>query len=269
MMRRKPNIIVGLTTFNNEMLRISVPALGKIRQKFTLIVHNDNPMTTVSRRQVRKLGYCGDLQIINANENVGELRARLAIIDAAQALNPDWIIFCNDDDIMTDIEIPNVSDDNFAIIQNAIILRHRVGDLLRAMECATDIDVDGENVILRRPNIGLCGTPVRAKTLFGMKHIITDAMDAVSKIDDKLEFIPPVDAMMWNWVNIYARHLNPNAVPIYMDKINYIKNELDTARMKYGRLARPARNADEHKHRVLAKYDAAFTAALNAAALRG
>ena len=39
--------------------------------------------------------------------------------------------------------------------------------------------------------------------------------------------------------------------------------------MKYGRLARPARNADEHKHRVLAKYDAAFTAALNAAALRG
>ena len=139
MMRRKPNIIVGLTTFNNEMLRISVPALGKIRQKFTLIVHNDNPMTTVSRRQIRKLGYCGDLQIINANENVGELRARLAIIDAAQALNPDWIIFCNDDDIMTDIEIPNVSDDNFAIIQNAIILRHRVGDLLRAMECATDI----------------------------------------------------------------------------------------------------------------------------------
>ena len=67
MMRRKPNIIVGLTTFNNEMLRISVPALGKIRQKFTLIVHNDNPMTTVSRRQIRKLGYCGDLQIINAN----------------------------------------------------------------------------------------------------------------------------------------------------------------------------------------------------------
>ena len=78
-MRKKNNIIVGLTTFDNEMLRVSVPMLGKIRQKFTLVIYNDNPMTTITRRQIRRLGYCGDLRVINTNENMGLFRARMEL----------------------------------------------------------------------------------------------------------------------------------------------------------------------------------------------
>ena len=270
MMHKKSNIVVGITTFHNEMLRISVPALGKIRQKFTLIIYNDNPMTNVNRRCIRKLGYCGDLIIINTDENIGQLRARMAIVDAARDLRPEWIVFCDDDDILTDLEIPHVADDNFAIIQGGIILRHRVGDLLRAMENPGDIDVDGENTELVRPRLAVAGTPIRAKALFGLAKIMPDMYDAIARIDEKFEFYPPVDTMMWNFVNIYARHVNPNAVPIYMDKINYIKNEIDTARMKYGRLARPVRNADEHYRRAIEKYDTVLHDAIGvAAALRG
>lgn len=269
MMRRKNNLVVGLTTFHNEMLRISVPALGKLRQKFTLIIYNDNPMTTISRRQIRHLGYCGELLIINTDENLGELRARMTIVDAAHAINPDWIIFCDDDDILSDIEIPYVANDNFAIIQNSVVLRHRVGDLLCAMERPSEIDIDGENVELVRPHIGLAGVPIRARIFNEMARIMPDIYDAIQKIDDKIDFCPPVDAMMWNFTNTLARHINPNAVPIYMDKINYIQNKIDTPRIKYGRLARPARNVEEHYQRVLTKYDDALQSALTARAPRG
>lgn len=269
-MRKKNNIIVGLTTFDNEMLRVSVPMLGKIRQKFILIIYNDNPMTTITRRQIRRLGYCGDLRVINTNENMGLFRARMEIVNAAHDLDAGWIIFCDDDDLLMDIEIPNVSDDNFAIIQNALILHHRVGDLLRAMNNPSEIDVDGENVELARPYVAMAGTPVRADILFGVAHMDSGFYDAIKKLDDKLEFVPPVDAMMWRFVNAYAHHMNANCAPIYMDKIGYIKNKLDTVRMKYGRLTRPARNVDEHYRRVLDKYDAIFRDALStAAALRG
>lgn len=269
MVRRKSNIIVGLTTFHNEMLQISVPVLSKIRDKFTLIIYNDNPMTTLTKRDIRKYGYCGALYVINTNENIGELRARMEIVEAARGLNPDWFIFCNDSDLLIDVSVPNVSDDNFAVVQNALVIRHRIADLLRAINNPTDIDADGENIELLRPNMGLVGTPIRAKTMFGLCRYLSTITESVCEIDDGLDFYPPFDAIMWNFVNVYAKSVNPNAVPIYMDKINYIKNKIDTARMKYGRLAKPARNVNEHYRRALDKYTALLTAALNAAALRG
>lgn len=270
MMRKKNDIVIGLTTFNNEMLQISVPALGKLHQKFTLIIHNNNPMTNVGRRQIRKLGYTGDLIIINSNENIGELRARLQIIHTAKELKPDWFIFCDDDDLIIDIDIPNVSSDNFAVIQNAVALRHRLCDLLRVMNNPIDFNIDGENVILLRPNIGLSGTVIRAPILFGLEEILFPITDDIIKLDEKLDYYPPVGMMLWNFINIYARYINPNAVPIYMDKINYIKNDIDSSQIKYERLAKPARNAEEHYRRALTKYDALLQDALKiAAAPRG
>ena len=268
MMHKKNNIVVGLTTFDNEMLRISVPAIGRMHQKVTLIIFNDNPTATITRRQIRKLGYSGDLQIINSDENLGEFRARMAIVDAARDLKPDWFIFCDDDDMLIDAEIPNVSDDNFAIIQNAVVLRHRVVDLLRAIDNPFDIDPDGENVVLMRPHLGMAGTPIRSDVLFELFDVCNTVFDAIKNLDNKLEFVPPVDAIMWNFINIYARHRNPNAVPIYMDKTNYIKCDIDTNRIKYGRVRRPVRNVAEQLHRVTEKYNAVLNAAL-AAAPRG
>ena len=265
MMRKRNNIVVGLTTINNEMLKISIPALAKLQQKFLLIVHNDNPMTTVSKRQIRKLGYCGDLQIINSTETLGELKARFEIIKFARTFKPEWIVFCNDDDLLIDLEIPEVSDDTFAIIQNAIVLHHNVGNLLKVMENPKDFDVDGENVTLLRPNIGVCGTPIRSKILFELAKILPDIEDGMKKLEEKLDFYPPINSVMWNYVNTYAHHINKDYVPIYMDKINYIKNALNNTRMKYGRLAFPARNADDQYRRVVSKYNDLLKEALSLA----
>lgn len=271
MMRKKNNIVIGLTTMGNEMLQISVPALGKLRQKFMLVIFNDNPVETVSRRQIRKLGYCGDLEIINSVENMGTLGARMEIVNFVRnkmPAKPDWIVFCDDDDMLIDLEIPDVADDNFAIIQGAYLLNHRVADLLRAINSPNELEPDGENIELARPHIGFAGTPLRTNILFGVADIIPEINDAIQKVNDELDYRAPVDLMMWNFVNMYARAVNPDAVPIYMDKINYIKNNLDSTRMKYGRLTRPVRNREEHYRRALAKYDATFKTALDIARAR-
>ena len=82
MFTRNIDLVVGLTTFNNDMLRLSVPALSRLNGRFYLVVYNDNPTTTVSRRDIRRLGYRGRLRVINGTENIGVLRARMAIINA-------------------------------------------------------------------------------------------------------------------------------------------------------------------------------------------
>ena len=140
MFGKKYNLVVGLTTFDVNMLCISVPALGKLDKKFLLIVHNDNPTVTITRHQIRKLGYRGDVRIINSAENVGTFMARMAIVSAAlrDAPSATWVVFCDDDDILTDIDIPHVSSDNFAVVRNMAIVRHRVSDLLRVMHDTSD-----------------------------------------------------------------------------------------------------------------------------------
>lgn len=270
MMRRKNNTIVGLTTFDNENLKISIPALSKLRQKFTLIIYNDNPLSIVSRRQIRKLGYCGDLKIINSNESVGELCARIEIINSAREQKPDWFVFCDDDDLLIDIDIPQVSADNFAIIQNSVTLKHRLSNLLRVMTDTNDFEIDDENVKLIRPNLGLVGTPIRSTLLFGLVKIIPDIINDIQKINNEINYYPPVKAMLWGFINIYAKYINPNANPIYMDKISYIKNDIDTATTKYGCLSRPIRNAEDAYNKLIVKYNKLFKNVLSSdAALRG
>lgn len=271
MLSRKNVPVVGLTTFNNELLKISIPALGKLRQKFLLIIYNDNPATTLTRRQIHRMGYCGEVQIINTSENVGTLRARLAILDAVAKLRPapDWILFADDDDMVVNLDIPNVAADNFAVIQNSVVLRHRVADLMRVMENPADYVPDDENVILMRPHIGFAGTLIRASMAISMAAAITPILDKVQKIDDSLDYRPPVDAMMWSYLNICARNTNPNATPIYMDKVNYISIKLDSAVIKYGRAAVPARSPADHYARAIARYNAALDAALRTAAPQG
>ena len=266
MMRKKTDIVIGLTTFDNERLKISIPALGKLRQKFILIIHNNNPMTIVSRRQIRRLGYYGDLHIINANDNIGEMRARIEIINTARDIKPKWIIFCDDDDLIIDLDIPTVSDEHFIIIQNKAALKHKLTNLLRVMDDPMDFVIDDENVKLSRPNVGIIGNPIRATVLFGLTTTLQNITDEIDEINNKLGFYPPIKEMMWNFLNLYSRHINPKSVPIYMDKINYIKNDIDTTTMKYGMLSRPARNADENYKRVLDKYNLLLNIALNSTA---
>lgn len=260
MLRKKNLVVVGLTTFNTEMLKISVAALAHIKSRFTLIIHNDNPGRIVSPRDIRNLGYTGQLHIINSHENVGLRMARLRILDAAGAVAPDakWIIYMDDDDILLSTDIPTVGDNIFAVIQNSLILRRRVSDLIIGSSDPTRIVADGDNIVLRRPHIGLGGTAVRIDLMRGVANILHSVQISLDEIDESVDARPPVDIIMWNILNVYARNINPEYAPIYMDSVNCIRNGIDKAATKYGRPPMTARAVAK----LMARYDAVIARAM-------
>ncbi len=263
MLRKKNLVVVGLTTFNTEMLRISVSAMARIKTKFTLVVHNDNPAQTVTVRDIRAYGYDGRLHIINSTKNVGLRAARLRILDAADAIEPGakWIIYVDDDDILTNADVPNVGTGNFAVIQNSLVITRRVSDLIAAVTRPNTITPDGENVILCRPNMGLRGTAVRMDVMRGAAAVMHAADERLREIDASTTCRQPVDAMMWGAVNAYARRINPDFTPIFMDSVNYIRNGIDGAAVKYGRPGASARSATVLE-RAMERYAAAVAAAM-------
>jgi len=263
MLRKKNLVVVGLTTFNTEMLKISVSAMTHIKTKFTLIIHNDNPVQTVTARDIRAYGYAGRLHIINSTETVGLRAARLRILDAADKIEPGakWIIFADDDDILINAEVPDVGANNFAIIQNSLIITRRVSDLIAAAARPDTITPDGENIILCRPNMGLRGTAVRMDIMRGAAAVMHAAATRLREIDISTTCRPPVDEMMWATVNAFARRPNPDFTPIFMDSVGYIRNGIDTDAVKYGRAGATARCAATLE-RAMARYDAAVAAAM-------
>ena len=273
MFDKRTRIIVGMTTLYNEYLGISIPGLARLGKKFTLIIYNDNPDTKVKKSYIRRLGYRGKLYVVNGGHNIGQLRARLAIVDFVRKkkLNADWFIFVDDDDILANIVIPNVSKNNFAIIQNMAVVRTRLIDVLRVARNATNYTIDNENIYLVRPHVGLAGTLVRYSAILRMADVMNNALQSISDVDESLTFRPPVDMMMWSALNIIARHDNERATPIYMDTINYIATDVDTCPTKYGMNIQPAKNPTQQISRAIARYDAAIRAALhdNNAALWG
>lgn len=273
MFYKRTRIIVGMTTLYNEYLGISIPGLARLGKKFTLIIYNDNPDTKVKKSYIRRLGYRGKLYIANGGHNIGQLRARLAIVDFVRKkkLNADWFIFVDDDDILANIVIPNVSKNNFAIIQNMAVVRTRLIDVLRVARNATNYTIDNENIYLVRPHVGLAGTLVRYSAILRMADVMNNALQSISDVDESLTFRPPVDMMMWSALNIIARHDNERATPIYMDTINYIATDVDTCPTKYGMNIQPAKNPTQQISRAIARYDATIRAALrdNNAAIWG
>ncbi|MBQ8255821.1 MAG: hypothetical protein IJY99_02545 [Alphaproteobacteria bacterium] len=264
----KAQFIVGLTTYYTENLNISVRALARLNKNFILIVHADNPEQKVTKKQIRALGYKGTLYIINSQYNVGTLNARLAIMNTIRErkLNADWTVFVDDDDILTNLDTPNVSPENFAIVQNMVVLRTRLIDVLRVMNNPKNYTVDNENVFLVRPHVGITGTMVRTDMAMRMADAFNNAMQEISDINERLTFRAPVDMIMWSALNIVAQHYNPNAKPIYMDNINYIASDIDTATTKYGVRLLPGKNAKQQIEQTINKYNAAIRNALTAAA---
>lgn len=264
MFYKRTRIIVGMTTLYNEYLGISIPGLARLGKKFTLIIYNDNPDTKVKKSYIRRLGYRGKLYIVNGGHNLGQLRARLAIVDFVRKkkLKADWFVFVDDDDILTNVVIPNVSENNFAIIQNMAVIRTRLIDVLRVARDATNYTIDNENIYLVRPHVGLAGTLVRYSAILRMADIMNNALQSISDVDESLTFRPPVDMMMWSALNIIARHDNERATPIYMDTINYIATDVDTCPTKYGMKIQPSKNPTQQISRAIARYDAAIRATL-------
>lgn len=264
MFDKRARIIVGITTLYDEYLGVSVPGLARLGKNFILVVYNDNPDVKITKKQIRKLGYRGKLYVVNGGHNLGQLRARLAIVDFVRKkkLNADWFVFVDDDDILTNVTIPDVSKNNFAIIQNMVVVRTRLIDVLRVVRDSANYTIDNENIYLVRPHVGLAGTLVRYSEIVRLADVMNNALQSISDVDESLSFRPPVDMMMWSALNIIARHNNERATPIYMDTINYIATDIDTCPVKYGMKMQPAKNPTQQISRAIARYDAAIRAVL-------
>lgn len=257
MLRKKNLVVVGLATFNTEMLKISVSAMAGIKSKFVLIIHNDNPAVKLTKRDIRKLGYSGPVHIINSATNVGLRTARMRLADAAatHGHGAQWIIYVDDDDILLNVDIPPVGSEIFAIIQNSVSIRGPVSDLIKAAANPQNTVPDGENIILQRPHPGMRGTAVRISYMTAVAKLMDGETDALLReIDESLEFRPPVDTMMWNALNAFARKFQPQSKPIFMDAVNYIQNDIDTHCVKYGHPGICKKNHQVHMERALARY---------------
>lgn len=256
MFKKKSPIVVGITTVFNECLRISVPAVSRLGRNVVLVIYNDNPDTKVSKRQIRRLGYRGRLHIINGDKNIGQLRARLGIVNAVRQYKMDvkWIVLVDDDDVLVNADVPNVAENNFAILQNMVVLRTRLVDVLRIMRDVTDYSVDNENVYMVRPHMGLAGTLVRMDYMADLADVLAKCDGQIAEIDASLGIRPPVDVMMWAALNIVARDKNEFSAPIYMDRVNYIAIDLDTAREKYGMRLPTGKNAGTQVRNAIERY---------------
>ena len=268
MWRKKVNLVVGLTTCNTECLNISIPALGRLCKNFTLIIHNDNPDIKLKHKYIRKLGYRGNLHIINSDFNIGLLASRCTILKYIKdkKLTNTWTVFIDDDDVLLDTTIPSVNDNTFAIVQNAAIIRTQLVDVLCASKYGK-YNIDNENTFLAQPHIGITGTIIKTQYLIQWCDIIKEHADTISDINESISFRIPVDLIMWSGVNTIAT--NAGMSSIYMDRVNYIVSDIDTAKTKYGKLIAPTSNAKKQIKSVISKFDAIVTGALNAAAPAG
>ena len=231
-MARYNDLIIGLTTFNHEFLNISIPGLGRIGKNTTLIIYNDNPCRKITRRKIRRLGYRGKLYIINSGENVGQIRARIAILDLIKKskISGDWFMFANDDDIILNTRVPDVDENNFAVMGNAVVVRSRILDVLRVMENPMDFTIDGVDITLIAPSVNMAGTFVRTSHIIGYGNCLAAMMDKVLDIVSDAPFHIPVDVIMWAGFVEYMRRTNPEMSPIYMNQTNYLMIKLNSTR---------------------------------------
>lgn len=200
MFNKKNFLVVGIATFNVELLRISVPSVARMGRNVFLIIYNDNASVRLRTRDIRRMGYRGKMQIING-DGIGKLRARMAIVHAARKLRgkPQWMIFSDDDAMLISAAHVNVSDDVFAVMQNAACINGNLADLFRAMDDACDFIKSADNIILQRPNTGIGGTMIRIDPMGRMCDAIAPHMDMVRKLDEEFGDVAPVDMIMWSW----------------------------------------------------------------------
>ena len=229
MLRTKYDLIVGLTTFNHEFLRLSVSGLGRIGKNTLLVIHNDNPCKNLTVRHIRRIGYRGHLHIINAEENRGMLAGRFAILQyiRAKKISAPWFMFANDDDIVLNVSVPYVNDNTYAVMGNAVLLRSCLLDALRVMNNPNDYIIDGADNTLVAPYVGMSGTFVRTLYMLEYAEFMSGIIDEIISAVSDTPFVPPIDLIMWNTFVEYMRAKHALMTPIYMNQTNYLMIKLN------------------------------------------
>lgn len=253
MFKHKPHIVVAITTMDFDALRVSLPPIGKLRSKFTLVIHNDNPAMELRRGLVRKLYSHGKLHIINAEQNRGELESRIETIEYIRdrKIPCDWIIFADDDDVLIDAGLPNVDENKFAVVQNATTLSESITEIFKISRSWTGGAPIGKN----GPHFDINGTMIRANILFEFAEFMRGILDKTYKILSQTKYRVPVSELMWMGLNAFMRVRYPEMSPIYMNQTNYISIKMGHSTNKYGRTVPSGANA----HKVVADIMKKFT----------
>ncbi len=243
MFERKPHIVVAITTFDLDALRVSLPPLGRMRERFTLVIHNDNPAICLTRGAVRRMYPRGKLHIINAGQNRGELKSRIALVNYIRDKNIpcDWIVFVDDDDVLIECTVPNVGPDIFAIVQNATTLSESLTDIFKISRGWTN----GAPIGKTGPHFDITGTMIRAKILFEFAEFMQPIIPDTEKLLATTKYRVPISTLLWAGINTFVQVRHPTYAPIYMNRTNYVAIRMGRATTKYGRTV-PA-NAPAHK----------------------
>ena len=235
MFKHKTNIIIAITTFDLDALRVSLPPLRRLREHFTLVIHNDNPAMELRRGMVRKLYPRGKIHIINSERNRGELESRIQTIEFIRdkKIPCDWIMFTDDDDILIDCSVPNVDKNTFAIVQNATTLCESLIDVFKISRTW----VNGTPIGKTGPHFDINGTLIRANILFEFAECLRGIYDSVDKLIQSTKYRVPVSSLLWTGLNSFVRIRHPEMSPIYMNRTNYVAIKLGNAATRYGRTA--------------------------------
>ena len=243
MFKSKSNIVVAITTLDFDALRISLPPLRRLRESFTLVIHNDNPAMELRRGAVRKMYPHGKLYIINSEQNFGELESRIKTIEYIRdkKILGDWIVFANDDDVLIDLTVPNIDENKFAVVQNATNLSENLTDIFKISRTWTD----GAPVGKTGPHFEITGTMIRAKILFEFAEFMRTIMTDTEKLLAAIKYRVPASEFLWAGLNAFVRVRHPEMSPIYMNRTNYVAIKMGRATTKYGRTI--PNNATAHK----------------------
>ena len=220
MQNTRNRIVIALCATDATMLNITVPPLGRLREKFMLVIHNPNPDVPISRRDIRRMGYRGRLKIINSKTHASLCQARRDMV-AATGPRDAWIIFVDAGDVLTDIDTTPARADNFAIIKNTLYVR-RFSDLMHAAFNDRIPATDAVNVIAGQPGNILRGMPIRADVMrraagggLAMMEMGNPASDAAA-----------VDKMIWQEIRKSVGD-NAKQSAIFMETVSYIVNDID------------------------------------------
>ncbi len=242
MFKSKNDLVVIMTVMDTDALRISLTQLHRLKRNFTLVIYNDNPNQKVERRTVRRMGWNCALYIINSDKNYGEFESRIHAIKSIRNLNirGNWFLFVDQDDVLLDADLPNVSDNIFAIVQNATILSDNITEIFKINPSWVGGCEYGKN----GPRFEITGTIIRRNVLDEFANFITDISQKLYRDLRHTRYRVPVGVVLWLALKSFMQVRYPEMSPIYMNRTNYVAIKMGHAAVKYGRRTPNGANAN-------------------------
>ena len=235
MLFRKKHFIVAITTNNPDMLRISVPRLRNIGHKFILVLHNRNVEKTLKKSAIRKLGWHGQLKIINSIESTDEITSKIALIDFVEKYYPytKFITFVGDGDVLLSQNMPDIPESVFAVVQNAVTISNNVSEFLKINKKwvhSADCGVTG-------PHFDINGTWLRFNILCKFRDFLIPLLPQALKIAKKLHYDFLMSSILWQGINTFVHETEPGFSALYMNQTNYVAVRLGQDRDNAAALA--------------------------------